>query len=321
VATKGVALQCARCGPTFTPMKRHHPSYGMADLCNACGVSLRRLDERDRRARTALPGNPPAPWQKVSRRHNALGRMRGSGATAAAKDAIPWSGRPHTDVPSAVVASAARGIIAAAAQAEAAALRSKTQAAHIDVAFAPLRTLSDVELRRRFDCVMQRAADREGGSRAATRARSREYGARTSATNLTQAVDVLVRRHAPFALSDRMAVTSDGRDAEGRVAAAAPYQRVYGLLPGMGAVMVHAEWARTVTLVDTPSKKEVMRRARQARLAALNVARAHSTLHASQQRTESPAGDLSGQRPPSTPHSGSTLTEPDTSQPLAALLS
>ena len=46
-----VIVDCARCGLTRTPMKRHHPSYGDKDLCNACGVSLRRLG-----AKAPLPG-------------------------------------------------------------------------------------------------------------------------------------------------------------------------------------------------------------------------------------------------------------------------
>jgi hypothetical protein len=300
VASKGVALQCARCGPTITPMKRHHPSYGMADLCNACGVSLRRLDERDRRARTVLPAETAgagAPWQQRCRRYNVHGRMRGSGSPAVVKDAIAWSGRPEADAPSTVAVSAARGIIAAAAQAEAAALRSKRQAAHIDIAFAPVRTFSDVELRRRFDCVMQRAADRDGASRAGTRTRFRERAATLSVHDLSTAVELLVGRHAPFAIGDRMAITSDGRDAEGRVAAAEPYQRVYGLVPGAAALVKHADWARAITPVETASKKEGMRRARQARLAALHVTRAHATLHASR-HDASPALTSSVQPPP-----------------------
>jgi predicted SprT family Zn-dependent metalloprotease len=270
-AKQTIALDCARCGPTRTPMKRHHHSFGNADLCNACGVSLRRLDERDRRARLGLPMSSSGDAGDAER------HRRPGGNSARSRMLLGRNLPPPTEVQ----VEAARKVLASAAQAERDAQWGKRRRACLEHASWPLQMLPDSELQRQLERARQRVPEHDdtdtggsGGSGASTQSHIDERAAAVAAPRIA----AFVAEPAPFAQRERLAVTQDGRDVAGRVADDAAYRRVYGFQPTVLAKMTQGERASAVTPPAPPGKKVRVRQARRARQQALEISKAHLVL-------------------------------------------
>jgi hypothetical protein len=292
MSKSSIVLECARCGLTRTPMKRHHHSYGSADLCNACGVHLRRLDDRDKRSRTVVvtgpSGEPSCPSSAANSlehmglhrsRRPCLGRPRL--CSTPGHSGGPGAGASYSQAPSEAAVAEAQRTVDAAAKGEREAAVQKRRRLCLDDALRPLQTLPDSELQRRFDCAVQRAeALMDSDNPPTVRSSPQVHG-----SFLQSQIGEFVQQHAMWALNERMAVTRDGRDVCGRVTDATAYRRMYGFLPTAFAAMTHEERVRVLALPQPPGKKERLRQLRQARRAATALARAHLTLKRAHQQS------------------------------------
>ena len=275
-----IELNCARCGPTRTPMRRHHHTYGNADLCNACGVCLRRLDQRHgRHVSSSGDDSPPsgggahaiAPAPARGRKGAGIGRGR-RGAAAAAMAGPP---------PSAAEVAAAQATLSAAKAAEREAIWSRQRRSAFCNAAQPLQLTPDAELDRRFQSALQRCAaslDQSSGPR----------GLSMPSMAAHVRVNAFVAAHAPHSRTERLPVTVDGRDVAGRVADERVYTRVYGFQPGVLARMTEPERASAVVPAAPQGKKARAHAARRVRLAAVQVAQAQLVLQRA--RVHPPSG-------------------------------